>query len=393
MLLNPLNSWLLFLTMNKDNQSHLNRRNFLRTAGLTAVAGTTFGFGTYPINNLRSASVMPAQALPLKRVNVSPDRVIRTVVGLRPYRPSGFVLKSEQIDGKTIVHNYGHGGGGISLSWGTSTLAVDLATQTKETTYAVLGCGVMGLSTARLLQQKGFAATIYAKDLPPHTTSNIAAAQWAPVSVYEHGKETPAFMEQFNRAARISNRMFQNYVGDKYGVRWLKNLFLGVDEYDYPGGQDLYAAPKQHRDPGTYFGFDRVAEMTTMMIEPPVYLNALMQDFYLAGGKIVVRTFDTQRDVNQLKEKVIINCTGLGAGKLFNDTEIMPIRGQLNVLLPQPEIDYAYILPSYDDLLYMFPRKDGIILGGTFDHGNWSTEPDAKVSERILAGHRRIAFS
>jgi len=376
--------------MNED--AYINRRKFLKAAGLTTIAGAAFGIGSLPFNHAIAAPKRLLQNPVLPRVNVSPERVIRTVVGLRPFRPTGFVLKAEKLDGKTVVHNYGHGGGGISLSWGTSTLAVDLALQTKETSFAVLGCGVMGLSTARLFQMKGFPVTIYAKDLPPNTTSNIAAAQWAPVSVYEHGKETPAFMDQFNRAARISNRMFQNYVGDKYGVRWLKNLFLGSD-YDYPGGTDLYADPKLHNDPKNYFGYDKVTEMTTMMIEPPVYLNAQLQDFYLAGGKIVVRTFESLRDVTQLKEKEIINCTGLGAGKLFNDTEIMPIRGQLNVLLPQPEIDYAYIVPSYDDLLYMFPRKDGIILGGTFDYGNWSTEPDAGVSARILNGHRKIASS
>ena len=376
--------------MNED--SHINRRKFLRAVGLTASVGAAFGLGSLPFNQAVASPKRLLQNPVLPRVNVSPERVIRTVVGLRPFRSNGFVLKAEKLDSKTLVHNYGHGGGGISLSWGTSTLAVDLALQTEAKSFAVLGCGVMGLSTARLLQMKGFPVTIYAKDMPPNTTSNIAAAQWAPVSVYEHGKETPAFMDQFNQAARISNRMFQNYVGDKYGVRWLKNLFLGSD-YDFPGGTDLYADHKQHNDPKTYFGFDKVTEITTMMIEPPVYLNALLQDFYLAGGKIEVRTFESARDVTKLKEKTIINCTGLGAGKLFNDTEIMPIRGQLNVLLPQPEIDHAYIVPSYDDLLYMFPRKDGIILGGTFDYGNWSTEPDARVSERILNGHRRIASS
>lgn len=370
----------------------INRRKFLRTAGLAAVAGTAIGFCSGPFNKVHAASRAPLQTAPFNRVNVSADRVIRTVVGLRPFRPAGFVVKLEKVDNKVIVHNYGHGGGGISLSWGTSTLAVDLALQTKGTSFAVLGCGVMGLSTARLLQMKGFPVTIYARDLPPHTTSNIAAAQWSPVSVYEHGKESPAFMDQFRMASRISNRMFQNFIGDKYGVRYLRNIFLGSD-IDFPGGKELYPAYQQHQDPKTYFGFDLATEMTTMMIEPPVYLNALLQDFYLAGGKINIRTFDSLRDVTRLKEKVIMNCTGLGAGKLFNDQEIMPIRGQLAVLLPQPEIDYAYIVPSYDDLLYMFPRKDGIILGGTFDYGNWSTEPDEKVNERMLRGHGRIAVS
>src|SRR5206468_6660062 len=102
------------------------------------------------------------------------DRIIRTVVGLRPFRSSGFVVRTEKLGEKTVVHNYGHGGGGITLSWGTSELAVDEAWKTGEKRFAVLGCGAVGLATARLLQQRGAEVTIYAKDLPPYTTSNIA---------------------------------------------------------------------------------------------------------------------------------------------------------------------------------------------------------------------------
>src|SRR5213596_1652381 len=60
-------------------------------------------------------------------VKVSRDRIIREVVGLRPYRAEGFVVEAERIGHKLLVHNYGHGGAGITLSWGTASLATDLA--------------------------------------------------------------------------------------------------------------------------------------------------------------------------------------------------------------------------------------------------------------------------
>ncbi len=59
----------------------------------------------------------------LRPVTIAPERVIRTIVGLRPFRPSGFVVRADKADEKTIVHNYGHGGAGITLSWGTAHLA------------------------------------------------------------------------------------------------------------------------------------------------------------------------------------------------------------------------------------------------------------------------------
>src|SRR5687768_4871070 len=102
----------------------------------------------------------------LARVNVSEDRVIRTVVGLRPFRRAGFRVAAEPLGDKTVIHNYGHGGGGITLSWGTASMALDLARATQHRSAAVIGCGVIGLSTARLMQDAGFAVTIYARDLP-----------------------------------------------------------------------------------------------------------------------------------------------------------------------------------------------------------------------------------
>ena len=81
-----------------------------------------------------------------------------------------------------------------------------------------------------------------------------------------------------------------------------------------------------------------------------------------------------------------MNCTGLGAKGLFQDEELTPVKGQLTVLAPQPEVNYV----AYQHDLYMIPRRDGILLGGTFERGNWSLEPDPGEKRRILEGHRRI---
>ena len=118
-----------------------------------------------------------------------------------------------------------------------------------------------------------------------------------------------------------------------------------------------------------------------MLIEPAIYLNALIRDFQVAGGRIVIREFASARDLIALREELIFNCTGLGARTLFGDEELTPIRGQLAFLLPQPEVDYCTIGPGN---IYMFPRHDGVLLGGTFDRGVWSTEPDPAITERIV---------
>src|SRR4051812_41685003 len=143
------------------------------------------------------------------------------MAGLRPYRRSGFVVRAEQLGEKRLVHNYGHGGGGITLSWGSSKLATELGLQGHSGPVAVIGSGVMGLSTARLVQEAGFPVTIYAAALPPDTTSNVAGGQSHPFAVSHESGVTPAFMDQFAKALDYSWRRFQIMVGDDYGVRWL----------------------------------------------------------------------------------------------------------------------------------------------------------------------------
>jgi glycine/D-amino acid oxidase-like deaminating enzyme len=246
----------------------------------------------------------------------------------------------------------------------------------------------MGLSVARLLQDRGYGVTIYAKDLPPQTTSNVAGAEWSPFSVHNADKITPAYRQQFERATRLSHRSFQDYIGVHYGVRWIEEYLLRDEEGPprrgpssgfFPGGAEL--SPEEHP-----FSVPFVRRQSTMFIEPTVYLSALMRDYLLRGGTIVVRDFENVRDITTLAEPVIVNCTGLGSRKLFGDEELVPLKGQLAFLLPQLDVDYIVIRGDF----YMFPRSDGILLGGSKESGEWSTETTPAVIDRIFEAHVNI---
>jgi len=51
-------------------------------------------------------------------LGIDPPRVLAVKVGLRPFRKSGVRLESEKLgDGRIVIHNYGHGGAGFTLSW------------------------------------------------------------------------------------------------------------------------------------------------------------------------------------------------------------------------------------------------------------------------------------
>src|SRR5579871_1056477 len=178
---------------------------------------------------VRRTRTLSAGAGHLARVRVAPERVIRTIVGLRPFRPSGFVVRAEKLGDKTVIHNYGHGGAGITLSWGTAQLAVDEALGTETRQAAVIGCGVVGLTTARLLQLRGYTVTIYTKAMPPDTTSNIAGGLWDPVTLFDRQRVTPEFRKQFGDAGRFAFRFYQSLVGDLYGVHWMPEYSLSQD--------------------------------------------------------------------------------------------------------------------------------------------------------------------
>jgi len=290
---------------------------------------------------------------------------------LRPYRPSGFVVKAEKLGEKLVIHNYGHGGGGITLSWGTSQMATELLVGEPFSAVAVIGCGAVGLATARLLQDRGLRVTIYASELPPNTTSNIAGGQWSPFDVFESGKQNTAFMNQFLRATELAYRQYQTLVGARYGVRWIRNYSLRhheFDEADLEGMQSpIHKFMPEMRELSDsehpFSGYQHVRRYDTMLIEPPIYLNAMLTDFRIAGGAVRMVKFEHVTQLQQLAEPVIFNCTGLGARALFDDQELTPIKGQLTVLLPQAEVNYLTLM---EDDLYMFPRTDGVLLGVCF---------------------------
>jgi D-amino-acid oxidase len=93
--------------------------------------------------------------------------------------------------------------------------------------------------------------------------------------------------------------------------------------------------------------------------------------------------------VQSLDPPLIVNCTGLGAKALFGDQELVPVKGQLTILKPQPEVAYAYLDGVLD--FDMFSRSDGIILGGGHGEGVWSTDIDSLGAAQILEGHALIA--
>jgi D-amino-acid oxidase len=368
------------------------RRALIAAFGAGALVAALNGCAPARVSSTKSYPRLYSRN-PWAAPRISMDGVIRVVVGHRPYRPAGFVVRSERIAAKTLVHNYGHGGGGISLSWGSSALAVRETRSLPVGDAAVIGSGIMGLTSARLLQDAGWKVTIYTRDTWRHTTSNVAAGEWSPFSVYDANAIGPDFMPQFLWAARVAHHAYTNLTGADYGIRWLETYSLREEPFpkgEPPGPLDDLFAYRRNLGPGEHPFPTRYARcFVTMQIDPGVLLRRLVGDFQQSGGRFVMCTFATVDDVMALREPLIFNCTGLGSRELFGDTQLTAAKGQLVFLPPDPAIDYM-LFGSSTDILYLFPRSDVLLLGGTFRLDDFSLHPEAEETERIVREHQRI---
>ena len=387
-----------------NREAMVDRRTLLKLGGMGLVAA---GLGGCAARSAPAPTVTRRPPLRLAPVRAEWDRIIRTTVGLRPHRPSGFVLRADKLDDTTVIHNYGHGGSGMSLSWGTGRMAAEMALAHDSRRAAVIGCGAVGLTAARQLQRRGFAVTIYAMSVPPNTTSNMSFAGFTPTAgLVESELRTSSWDAQFREAVEISYRELQLLAGTRFGVSWIDRYALSdtppgagddAEEDREPllpahvrtGGFTL--GPGEHPFPSRY-----ATRASQLRIEPSIYLDALVHDFIDFGGRIEIREFTEPRELVALSEPLVVNCSGLGARDLFGDAELLPAKGQLTVLVPQEDVDWGIggDPPDGDTRgllgIHMQPRRDGIVLGGTSERGEWSREPNQEAMQRIVSAHMAV---
>ncbi len=248
---------------------------------------------------------------------------------------------------------------------------------------AVVGAGIVGLSTAHLLADQDYKVTIYTKDRVENTTSMKAAAIWFPYKV-----------APFDRVITWSKETWYYYedVAEEQpdcGVRWVDFRIM-----DTPQQAEAWLSavpteawkvlPRNDLPAGYEHGYI----VNVPLIDTSIYMPHLVQSF-LQKGKVVYTEINSLEDLTYMYDHVV-NCTGLEARNLVDDRDLYPIRGQIVKLKSQ-----ANIHPMADDhgpnaLAYIIPRSDGIICGGTAQKGNDDTSPDLGENSAILQRCRRM---
>lgn len=357
------------------------------------------------LEGCRPATQQPSDRIDFPRLRLDTTRTTAITVCTRPFRAEGPRLDVERIGSKTVVHNYGHGGSGWSLSWGSAYEAMERALATGEHDIAVIGCGAIGLTSALLLQRGGAQVTIYAKEMPPNVRSSLATGVWSPDSRICLAKNaTPAFKQTWEGMARYSYRTYQSLLGlPGDPVEYFDNFFVpevgsGVTRRnESTDGRPPFAqlVPELLSDlgpgrktypPGTHpFGERTLQRETWMMFNINAYTRLLISDYLAAGGRMETVEFKSPADLLRLRQRTLVNATGYGARALFGDESVIPVRGQVARTVPQDDIRYGLF---HKDVAFV-PRRDGFVFqfvgdSDYYGYGDDTTIPDPAEADRAI---------
>lgn len=347
----------------------------------------------------------------LPPIHAEVSRLTRITVCTRPFRAAGPRIEAERIGDKLVVHNYGHGGSGWSLSWGSGMEALALALAGRDpsqTDLAVIGCGALGLTSAILAQRAGVrSVTIYAKDLPAVTRSSNATGSWTPYSrIALRSAATPAFADQWEKMTRASWSFLEKFTLQTPGlVEFTDRYYLSDDTPDAAEQRYIDSDPigfvaygNRIADinpkggdfgPGSHpFPYNWARRRSELRFNVGPLIQHLTDDFQRNGGKIVLREFHSPTEFAELPQPVILHSTGYGARKLLGDESLTPVRGQIAWLPVQSEVGYGLYIGN----LGVLSRTDGIIVqfNGKGDDAGWNDDTELPDPAEAELGIRRI---
>ncbi|GIH17588.1 D-amino-acid oxidase [Rugosimonospora africana] len=240
----------------------------------------------------------------------------------------------------------------------------------------VVGAGVIGLNCGWQLAQAGHRVRIVAEKPPAESTSAVAAALWYPYRAYPREQVT-----------RWSARTYQALTGlaDQPGngvrLRRGRELFRkpAADPWWIEAVPELERVPPAELPPSYVDGF----ALTVPVVDMPLHLAWLVDRLVDAGVTIEPGRVDALGDLAGSAD-VVVNCAGLGAGALVPDAEVTPVRGQVVVVAQFGLTEWLLDQADEEQLTYVVPREDTVVLGGTAQEGEDGIVPVPATARSIV---------
>jgi D-amino-acid oxidase len=244
-------------------------------------------------------------------------------------------------------------------------------------TVAIVGAGISGMSVAYLLINKGFTVIVYAKAFPPDTTSNKAAAFWFPY----HIRNDKRGIEWCNTSYRYY-QAFAQRPETGISMQQLNKVLRKDVEEEEPVWTDFmpegsYCLLPESKLPE---GFARIYNVKVPLIETQIFLPWLQQQLQKDGVIFKLQEITSLEEL-AVRYDTIINCAALGARKLCSDESVIPVRGQVALLSPGGS---SSIYLDNEKLLYVVPRKDATIVGGTYENNVYEEAVESSTINQIL---------
>ncbi len=243
---------------------------------------------------------------------------------------------------------------------------------------AVVGAGISGMSSALKLVEAGNSVSVFAKVFSPNITSNRAAAFWLPYHIrndkrgidwcrksYETYKELAG-----DSLTGISMKQLIKVVADDVPVNEVDRTWK-----DFMPANSYRTIPNDQLLPGYIEGDEAEVPLIETQIFLP-WLQAQLEAKGVAFHEQGIKNFDQLDD-----HDLIINCSGLGARELCNDQQLIPYRGQVALLSPKEGLP---IFLDNEKPQYIVPRKDAIIIGGTYEENVFDEVTEPKTIEFLL---------
>lgn len=257
-----------------------------------------------------------------------------------------------------------------------SAVSIDTFAAMKD--IAIVGAGISGMSVTYLLAKKGHKVTVYSKAFSPNITSNRAAAFWFPYHIRNDKRGIDW--------CQLSFEYFKAFSGQpETGIsmqKIIKVLRKGVEEeepvwIDFMPKDSFRMLPENELPEN----FARVCEATIPLIETQIFLPWLQNQLQQSGVTFIEKEITDLKTLSK-EYDAVVNCAALGARELCNDKGVIPVRGQV-ALLSTSSMRTIYL--DNEDLLYVVPRKDAIIVGGTYEENVEEEFTEPATIEKILA--------